>query len=250
MLRTRSVLAALLISASSVAILSSCSGKPENSPAIRKKFAEMKELQDTVVTMNTEVSALRAEINRLNEENSELRAFMPTIDGESATNKISTLEARLKELEGIARDSVVGQAAAPSVPSNKETASAPAPANKSNDLASATLAGSKKETKSATTSDKTVAVQQQATKPVQQSFKTMTAGSAKPPIQKTTTTTTTKKAASTTTSRGSYHQIKAGETVQSIAQQYNLPVNKLLQANRLPKGVRLANGQSLFIPAN
>jgi LysM repeat protein len=48
--------------------------------------------------------------------------------------------------------------------------------------------------------------------------------------------------------KGSYHDVKAGETLESIAKQNGLTTAKLAEANHLPTGAVLNAGQKIFIP--
>lgn len=50
------------------------------------------------------------------------------------------------------------------------------------------------------------------------------------------------------TKRGVYHEVRSGETLGSISQAYNVPVDKLQQANGIQDANRLDVGFMLFIP--
>ncbi len=236
-MRVRRIVPTLLVAAGLSITLSGCSGKPENSPAIRKKFAEFDKQYEKVEELNSVVQLMGEEIRRLSEENSELRALLPEGEAVSALQKIETLESRLTKLEGVNADRVVAQLTN-NKPKSQESASASNPDDKKQ---TTTQASAPKEEKKSTA---TVAAQQQVTQQKTQSqassFKQMTNKTSSSPAQKSSA----KKSAS----RGTYHVIKSGETMATIAQQYNMSASDLQKANRLPSGARLARGQRLFIP--
>jgi LysM repeat protein len=245
----------LVIGGSTLALLAGCSGKPENSPVVRKKFAEVEENTKTVQQLSSDVAILNEQVRRLVEENSELRAFLPDVDGQSAVSKLSTMEGRIKQLESMAADGVLTKMTTSSDMASAPAASAPSVTTgqvaKAMDLESAPLASDKP----------VVALQQQVTKqeapkPVANSFKEKTAAKPAPapaPVKTEKAKTETKAAASTasssTRSRGSYHVIESNETVAQIATKYGMTADEILKANRIPAGARLAKGQRLFIPA-
>lgn len=47
--------------------------------------------------------------------------------------------------------------------------------------------------------------------------------------------------------KGFYHKVAKGETPETIAQKYNIPVAKLLRDNNLPKTIKLIPNQQLYI---
>jgi LysM repeat protein len=49
---------------------------------------------------------------------------------------------------------------------------------------------------------------------------------------------------------GKYHQVKAGETIKSIAKEYKIPEGSLTSANHLPQGSKLIAGQRVFVPGS
>ncbi len=240
-MRFRQILLTLLIGGTFVAVVG-CSGKPENSPAIRKKFAEMDQMKKSVDEMSSEMQFMSAEIRRLSQENSDLRALAPDMDGAApAIEKIGEIEKRLSQVESMARDGVLANSQRPASSSNssrtQEVADAGASARRPIDLENATLAGGNASSNKRT---ETVAAQQQATKP---------AAAEKPRRTETTTKKPATKTASTSSARrGSYHTIESGETIDTIAKKYNTSESVILKANRLPKGNRLAKGQRLYIP--
>lgn len=254
MKRARSLAYAVLAGTTTLVMIAGCSGKPENSPAIRKKFAEMDEVKQSVGSLNAEIVALSSEIQRLNEENSELRSLLPGIDGTPALEKISTLEARLAKVESLAADRVVASVTESSPAPRQQAAAAPAPAAAApatTDLTTAPIAGA-----STSAARPPVAAQQevrapQPAQPRANSFKQLTQPSQQAAAPSASAPAAPRAAApKPAPSRGTYHTIEAGETIDAIAAKHNTTADKLLQANHLPKGVRLAKGQRLFIPSN
>jgi LysM repeat protein len=48
--------------------------------------------------------------------------------------------------------------------------------------------------------------------------------------------------------KGFYHEVKAGETLDSLAIKYGLSKSKIAEENRLPSSAKLIPGQRIFIP--
>ncbi|GEM_PF-6870771 len=48
--------------------------------------------------------------------------------------------------------------------------------------------------------------------------------------------------------RGFYHAIREGETLEEIARQHNVPLEALRRANRIPEGRVVLAGQQIFVP--
>lgn len=263
MLKARLAVALVALGGASL-FLGACSGKPENSPAIRKKFAEYDQMKQNHEQVVADLQVMTEEVRRLSQENSEIRTLLPSVDGQSAVNKLASLESRLNKIEGIAATGVIGTAQATT--SRTTTASATSndfamgpPAGPAN-LESAPLAGS---TGARAAAAPVAAAQQEARSSSAADFKQMTAPkraeTAKPEPKKAEI----KEAASApaapaarpaasrpAATRGTYHTIQAGETIQTIATRYNTTPEKLLSANGLPAGIRLAKGQRLFVPGN
>ncbi len=107
---SRALSLSILMTVGSVIALTGCSGKPENSPVIRKKFAEYDKVAEANTALSADVTRLNEEVARLTQENSELRALLPSVDGQSVVTKLSTLEARLAKVEGVAGDRVLAAA--------------------------------------------------------------------------------------------------------------------------------------------
>jgi LysM repeat protein len=73
-------------------------------------------------------------------------------------------------------------------------------------------------------------------------------GSGRVAKKKTSPTTSTTTAPTTTTAAQAMYQVKRGDTLTSIAKFFGLSTALLLQANKLPNGDRLTEGQVLTIP--
>ncbi|MBI1293245.1 LysM peptidoglycan-binding domain-containing protein [bacterium] len=253
MRRSRALILSLMITGGAVVALTGCSGKPENSPVIRKKFAEYDKAVESNTALTADVTRLNEEVARLSQENSELRALVPSVDGESVITKLSTLEARLAKVEGVAGDRALARATSNSQTSTTTTP-APAAASTSTqtlDQAPLAVAPAKVETEK-----KTVAVQQQSTPSRPAGFKEMTNPSTRTstPVAKTSTTAETKKPEATKAAaparRGTYHTFAAGETIDQVAAKYGVSAGDILKANRLPAGARVGTGQRLYVPGS
>jgi outer membrane murein-binding lipoprotein Lpp len=251
-------LALSVVCAGALGLLAGCSGKPENSPAIRKKFAEIDSMNGNVEQLLADVKSLNDEVRRLKQENSELRAFLPGVDGQGAIDKISTLENRLRQIEN-------ARTAAPAPATGSAPRTAPAtPASTAGGqiaLEDAPLA--------AAPAPRVVANQQAAPAPAApRGFKELTnrpaaaapaprpaAPAAAPtggaPAAAAPAAAATKPAApKPAASRGSYHVIAPGDTIATIAAKHGISAERLQQAVGLPPGARLTPGQRIFVPGN
>jgi len=245
-MRIRSAAALVLVTATTLT-LAACSGRPENSPAIRKKFAEVDTLKESIDKLTAQVELVGADVRRLSEENGELRAFIPTDgSGTPALDKLTTLESRLNQLEGLTAGKVLANTTTKKAPAAGAPEVAAAPA-KTGDLATAPIAGAPAPVAAAPAqaSKKAVVANQQEVKPAKEVAQKSTT---KPGFKQMTSTKPAAPAAAPA-SRGTYHVIEPGDTVQTIAAKNNITADQLLEANRLPAGVRLAKGQRLFVPA-
>lgn len=263
-MRMRPLFASLLLAGGTVALLAGCSGKPENSPVIRQKFAEVEEMSQTVERLTADVQMLNEQVVRLTQENSELRAFLPDVDGESAVNKLSSLEARMKKIEGMAGSGVLS-ASAPAAASGSGSSQANASSTSSRrpvDLTEQGLATDRPASSDSGAGEAALVAMQaeqssaQAARPVR-SFREMTNPEAPKPESKPAATQSKpaenkpKPAAQPAPARrGAYHTIAAGETVDSIAKKHGVTTEAILKANRLPKGVKLGTGQRIYVPGS
>ena len=263
-MRIRPLVVTLMLGSTSALILAGCSGKPENSPVIRKKFAEMEKMQENVETLVAETQILKEEVRTLNEQNKELRAFLPDVDGAPALEKISALESRLNKLEGMAADRLVadastsgsstGSSSSSSASNNSTTTASAGGSSNSSSMETDQLAGSS----SSSDSQDVVAAQQQSSQATAPEKKTAQSGSSQSFKEKTnksasssSSSSNSQQASSSSSSkRGSYYAIESGDTIESIAQKHGTNAEAIRKANRIPNGARIARGQKLYIPAN
>ncbi|CAN5273497.1 hypothetical protein BH09SUM1_BH09SUM1_05430 [soil metagenome] len=248
-MRTRPLVLSLLLTTSSAFLLAGCSGKPENSPAIRQKFAAFDQSQKNVEQIALDVQSLKDQVAQLSQENSELRALTANTTPAAGKSKAASTDVQASAAKHAGAEMT-----------SPETA---ALAPKSTDLEQAGLAGvvpateqpKKTEAKKAATATtpgaKTVLAQQQTTKPAataSNSFKSMTSGAkTTKPAAKEVATAAVK---GTTPKATSYHTIAAGDSIASISTKYGVSSDAIVKANHIPTGARLALGQKLYIPKN
>lgn len=206
---------AALILATTIAVpMAGCSSKPENSPVIRKKFAEVDDLKQDIQETNKMIRTLAGDITIMKDEMSNLRAMAPDANGGvELMSRLEKIEKRLSEIE--VENTVMASRATKA--SNDTPAREAAPA--ANQIAQATgnaSASTKPEVKKTETKPKPVAT----------------------PAPKRTQP------------RGRYYTIESGDTIAKIAAANNISESKLREANRLPAGARPLKGQRLFIPNN
>jgi LysM repeat protein len=249
--------------------LVACSGKPENSPVIRKKFAEVDAMKEELSTAIAELRTATGQMNALREQVSELRAFAPDGEGASAiVSRIEAIENRLTALTTTAtqqRTVAAGSTGtAPATTTSGNTAASGSsfgglatPATTTAAAAPATSAPATSGTSTAASTpgnsfrDMTNPNRPAATSPATstQAPRTQTAAArpATPPAQAGTgaTAPTTQ---SQPANRGRYYTIETGDTLEKIARDNNVSVDALREANRLPAGARPLKGQRLFIP--
>lgn len=221
--RPTPLLTALLLTAATATFVG-CSSKPENSPVIRKKFAEVETLKEDVTETNKLIRTLAGDITIMKDEMSNLRALAP--DGQGGTELITRLDAMERRLAEMEVQGTTLAAARVQPAGTKEVASATF-----NGLAVPTAAAEKTET----------------AKPAP------VAKAAAAPVKKTTTTAAAKPVAKTVskpaTPAGRYYTIQAGDSLEKIASSNGVTVASLRDANRLPAGARPLKGQRLYIPA-
>lgn len=268
-MRLRTPLFALSIAA--LTVFAGCSGQPENSPAIRKKFAEYDQNAKAIERMSKDLASMTEQVSRLSEENSELRALAPDANGLTALDKLDTYDSRIAKLEdlagqGIIQSSIKGGSTKDSTKKSKDapavmTADAGSPAN---DLSVAELstgpvgelAGLDSAAHGPVAAEPAAAVTKKAstkqliTPPAVKESSTKSSKKSSKPAAKSSTSSSRSTASTPAKSSGKYYVIAAGETVDSIAKKNDLSVDKLLKANGLPKGIRLAKGQKLFVPGS
>lgn len=256
-MRVRPLLFTLLVGTGSAMLLAGCSGKPENSPVIRQKFAAYDKMTESVDKLSNEVATLNDQVRRLADENAELRLQLPA---PGATNAKATTTG--PNASATPTKPNLGAPAAGSPATGNASATKPNVELEKAGLAGAAPAAANVPLENAPA----VLIQQQvaeAPRTAADNFKKMTAVKKDSAAPKAVALATTKKeatrpatkadapkTANVTKSRGgSYHTIAAGETVDQIASKSGITATALLQANRIPKGARLAPGQRLFIPA-
>ncbi len=196
--------------------LAACSAKPENSPVIRKKFAEVDEIKEQLDESSKLLRNVAGEITILRDEVSNLRALAPGENGAiEVVSRLEAIEQRLDSFESKPAR-VVASAVQPAsnAPTTREfsglatgaAATAAPTAEKKPDVAAAKPAG------------KPVA------KPV--------AAAPKPAAKPT----------------GKYYTLQAGDTLEKIASDNGISTKDLAQANRLPPGARPLKGQRIYVP--
>jgi len=230
-MRTRSLFLASSAIVAAV-VLAGCTGKPENSPVIRKKFAELDSMNQKVDDVQVSVKALTTDIQLLSNQISEVRALNPdTAGGTDIIKRIEMLESNMKSggsVTSVASTSPTAKFAPPSMNSNTEISTL-----------DATLA------KPAVTAEPTVSkvsnniVADVVKKPVVETPKKETT---KPVTKKTTTKSTPK------STPGRYYPVKSGDSIDSIAKANGISVDAILKANKLPAGAKVPAGQSIYIP--
>jgi len=250
-MRLRPLFLSLAVATTSAVLLAGCSGKPENSPAIRKRFADLDAVQKSVDTMTTEVQALREQVTRLGTENSELRASLPGNANQTSGTQTASVEALRDILTGkTSRESINPSVpAAPAITSNTRTT----------DLTDKPLAGSP-------TSTVAPAIAAAPAAPAAaKGFKNQTRRTETKPA--TATKTTAKKAADKavasnpaskapivptsnrkSTNKGGVMVMYTGESLSSVASRYGTTPAAILKANNLPAGAVPSKGSRIFIP--
>lgn len=228
--------ASLALAGALVISLTGCSGKPENSPVVQKKFAEIDEMKETVEDNAQILRTLTGELTIIKDDLAGLRAADPNSQaGQELMSRIDDLELRLgavgngtetkiadlyndktptANLQGLATTRTLAEATA-----EKKT-SPPTRTSPSNDRIFPE--GTELREKRTTTPPKTTAAP----------------AAPKPAAPKPAAT------------RGRYYTLQSGESLESVAQQNNITVAELMKQNRLPSGATLLKGQRIYIPGN
>ncbi len=218
--------------------LTGCSAKPENSPVIRKKFAEVDEIKTNQDETNKLLRTLVGDITVLKDQVSNLRALSPDASGEiEVISRLEEIEQRLNSMEK--GNTIVASATVPTSMKQDKTPT----------LAEA-LQAAKEEPK--TTTFNNLAVPETKKTEAPKTTKTETKSAPKT-VASTTTTKSSAPAAPKTVSsapRGFYYTLQPGDTLEKLATDNGISVSELAKANRLPSGARPLKGQRLFIPAN
>lgn len=251
--------------------LVACSAKPENSPVIRKKLAEVDDLKDQLEETMMLVRSMSGDLTIMKDEISNLRAFTPEGDDVSAVvNRLERLEGRLSEVEV----STTTMASAPAQRSSDTRSSDSSSANSSSStersgsssssaprLAGTSDSGSSSSSREVASADSSSS--QAAPAEARSSSTSASSGASSTPRQSTSSssgsssaqtrpvsTGNRNQASSPPAPRGRYYRIESGDTLEKIAADNGISVADLREANRLPAGARPLPGQSLFIPAS
>jgi LysM repeat protein len=195
-----------------VALGAGCAGqRPENSPYIKSKFAELDEQLKDLAKVKREVTLLQDDIKYFTEELGNIRTMASGGVSPEQQDLIAQLAAKATDLEKMATDLTSAQKRIDdlekSVASGRSAAGAASQAASIKPVANRTPAS-------------VVA----------------SSGATKSPTQ------------SRRTSGGFYYQVKANDTLTSVATANNTSIAKLAGANNLPPDARLAVGQRLWVP--
>lgn len=241
MLFRRSVLSCGLVVAAGALAFVGCSAKPENSPKIQKKFAEVDELKTSVEDNTQFLRTLAGDMTIIKEQLSSLQALNPESgSGKDLLARFDALEQRLNSIETGAGERIVA-----SVPTSNSDAVSEVLANPEN---VSELATNKPTIQPV--ADKLIPVNQLSTRETPAKPKaTTTKPAAKPEAKKETA----KPAAASTknvgsSSKGSYYTLQAGDTLFKVAAANGVSVAELEKENRIPAGAKVLKGQKIFIP--
>ncbi|MEQ8820139.1 MAG: LysM peptidoglycan-binding domain-containing protein [Sumerlaeia bacterium] len=237
-----------LVLALGVGLLAGCSGKPENSPVIRRKFKEFDVVKEESKAAEQQIAQMSVEISILKDQVENLRALVPDAQGKvSAVSRIEKIEARLAGVENDAVRSITSTSARNAAPAPAEETVQTSTRNPLIDSPKTVevpavrrergLARPEKaEEKESAPAPATRTAPSESSKPSQTVAQASIRTSAAPAAPK--------KAAS----RGSYYELKPGDTLESIAKANGLTVDAIKKENRLPSGARLLAGQRLYLP--
>lgn len=226
----RRLFAAIPLVAVSVLLLSACSGKPENSPVLRKKFAEMEEMKQEMQDVSKSIRAVAGDITIMRDEISSLRSGVPA--GQDGTELVRRLEAIEQRLSGIEQGGGMTVASRTTQPASNTD-----PIKDVTGSSSAEFAGLAVPKETAAVSAPKPTVPQNTLMRQETSRQTAAPAPApKPEVKRSTPT-------------GRYYTLQAGDTLDKLANENNITVADLRQANRLPAGAQPLKGQRLFIPA-
>lgn len=221
-----------------------CTAKPENSPVIRKKFAEVDNMNQKVTEMRTTLDSVSADLRILNEQIAEVRALNPdTANGTDIIKRIEALETRMK---GGSQPTLATNPGGAPPSRSQDPANGPAAlastANPEPTTLNAKLAVPAEPPVKKVSND-IVASAPKAEKAATTKAAKATETSAKP--QKAAAETV-KKAA--THSAGRYYRVQPGDTIDTIAARNGISVDSIRKANKLPVGSKVPAGQNLYLP--
>lgn len=242
------------------AMLAGCSSKPENSPAIRKKFSEIDELTKTVAETNRNMKTSLAEMKVLQDQMNDLKALTPDENGVlEVVNRLESMEKRLAAVEGGVAPTFVKSSTPAATDKadgeNKEVASVSTTSLGSKEEPMA-LAGSTSPKKNAeVASADTPAEPRKDSKPAKtdKPAKAEKKASSKKGTEVALASEKSvgpRKPATTTpvVSSGKYIMTRDGDSLQKIALDAGISVEALRKANSLPPTAHIGKGQHLFVP--
>ena len=235
--RSLSLVLALAVAVATIG-LTACSPKPENSPVIRKKFAEVEEMKDDMEEIAKNLRRISGDLTVMKDEISNLRALAP--DGSGGSELVRRLEALESRIDsGAASNRTVASTSNSS--SSDSIAGAitraertpPPRAGASSDDSGAPRLALPAQSES---QEKETEAPQPKRTVAQAPPRELTQPKPKPQPKRTVP-------------RGKYHTMSSSDSLEALAQKNGISVAELRQANRLPAGARVPTGQRIFIPA-
>lgn len=214
----------------SLLICSGCSGRPENSPVVRKKFQELAEVQTQMGDVAIQVKQMAAEMAAVRTDMVAVKALN---GGGEAVAKIDQIDSRISSIEQEItkmREALTADAKSRQVASSGTRPNVAEPTSESRPTGATSGASASAPSR----------VESRAS--VASAPKTSASASSSVPVRQVTNTATSKP-------RGTYYTIQAGDTPENIASKHGVGLEQLLQANRLPKDATIFPGQKLYVPA-
>lgn len=212
----------------SLLICSGCSGRPENSPVVRKKFQELAEVQTQMGDVAIQVKQMAAEMAAVRTDMVAVKALN---GGGEAVAKIDQIDSRISSIEQEItkmREALTADAKSRQVASSATRSSVAEPSTESKPSSSAASAPAS-------------APSRTESRPSVASVSRPSASSSVPARQVANT--------ARPKPRGTYYTIQNGDTPENIASKHGVALDQLLQANRLPKDATIFPGQKLYVPA-
>jgi LysM repeat protein len=208
----------------SLLICSGCSGRPENSPVVRKKFQELAEVQTQMGDVAIQVKQMAAEMAAVRTDMVAVKALN---GGGEAVAKIDQIDSRISSIEQEItkmREALTADAKSRQVASSATRSSVAEPTTESKPSSASASAPARTESRPSIAS----VAQPSASSSV--------------PARQVANTARPKP-------RGTYYTIQTGDTPENIASKHGVALDQLLQANRLPKDATIFPGQKLYVPA-
>ncbi len=233
----RSVFSCSVVVAASAIALVGCSAKPENSPKIQKKFAQVDELQATVDENAQFLRTLAGDMTIIKDQLVNLQSLNPESgSGKELITRLESIEQRISSMEKSGGERLVATLARTST----TTANGVEPASGAGLATNRTVPAT----------DRLIPVNQLSTRE-RVSAEKKEAASSIPAKPATTTPTTSASAAkpAASASKGKYYTLQAGDTLYKIATENGISVADLERENRIPAGAKILKGQRIFIPA-